>query len=171
MSETSEEEYVPEPDPESDESLERDKRKKGTGGEYKGGKGEGRGRRRTQGEDSRSRSRAPSRGPGRRARQRTGALREEDRVCIAQLTADSITEMQVGRSYYVWIRIYCIYEMNTHFNQAIIKQFFDLLPDEAASTEPGGEGWDPPVSGDPPPRGDAGHSEIPAADTGTSSAR
>ncbi len=101
MSETSEEEYVPEPDPESDESLERDKREKGKGGKHKGGKDEGWGRKRTQGEDSRSRSRAPSRGPGCRARQCTGALKEEDRVRIAQLTADSITEMQVGHSYYV----------------------------------------------------------------------
>ncbi|XP_078026464.1 uncharacterized protein LOC144464177 [Epinephelus lanceolatus] len=100
MEDTSEEEYVPQPAPDSDESWESLRLGgKGKGGRGKGkgrGHAEGRGRTRSRGEGSRSRSRAPSRAPGRRGRQRTKALREEDRVWLAQLRAASIAEMQTA---------------------------------------------------------------------------
>lgn len=101
MEETSEEEYVPQPDPDSDESWE--SVRPGGKGKGKQGKGKGcpagRGRTRSRGEGSSSRSRAPSRAPGRRGRHRTGALREEDRVQVAEHRAATIADMQVGYSY------------------------------------------------------------------------
>ncbi len=104
MEDTSEEEYVPQPAPDSDESweiLRPGGKGKGSRGKGKGkGCAEGRGRTRSRGEGSRSRSRAPSRGPGCRGRQRTEALREEDRDWLAQLRAASVAEMQVGYSYW-----------------------------------------------------------------------
>ncbi|XP_054599283.1 U2 small nuclear ribonucleoprotein auxiliary factor 35 kDa subunit-related protein 2-like [Nothobranchius furzeri] len=95
MEDSSDEEYVPEPATDYDVSWESLR----PGGKGKGrgkGRSEGRGRTRSRGEGSRSRSRAPSRGPGRRGRQRTSAFREEDRDRLAQLRAASIAEMQTA---------------------------------------------------------------------------
>nr|XP_054594296.1 uncharacterized protein LOC129161840 [Nothobranchius furzeri] len=100
MENSSDEEYVPEPATDFDvswESLRPGGKGKGSTGKGRGkGRSEGRGRTRSRGEGSRLRSRAPSRGPGRRGRQRTSAFREEGRDRLAQLRAASIAEMQTA---------------------------------------------------------------------------